>query len=374
MPSAPGKRDYYEVLGVSRDAALDQLKSAYRKAALQHHPDRNQGDREAEVRFKEAAEAYAVLSDPDKRARYDRYGHEGLGSGMSGFDPGAFADVEDLFGGIFGDLFGFDAGRSRSRAGRPAARRGADLRFDVEIEFEEAVKGAETHVRVPRTETCARCNGLGADSPADIGTCPSCNGTGQQRFSQGFFTIARTCSVCRGAGRTIKKACPECRGAGELHKEKSLKLRIPSGVETGTRLRISGEGDAGSAGGPSGDLYVYISVKEHPLFRRDGLDLVCTVPITFSQAALGDAIHLSTLHGPEKFKIPPGTQTGTVFRVKGKGVPDLHSSGRGDLAVEILVRTPRKLSREGRNLLERLAETGDEDLSSEDRAVLESMK
>ncbi len=369
-----GKKDYYEVLGVPRDATLEQLKSAYRKAALRHHPDRNPGDKEAEAHFKEAAEAYAVLSDADKRTRYDRFGHEGVaGAGFPGFDPGIFADFEDVLGGLFGDLFGFDVGRGRSRAGGRAARRGADLRFDLEIDFEEAVRGAETQIRVPHSETCPRCGGSGADSPSDVVTCRVCRGTGQQRFSQGFFTIARTCGACRGTGRTIKKSCSECRGEGEIRREKTLKARIPPGVESGTRLRMVGEGDAGPQGGPPGDLYVYLQVREHPLFARDGLDLVCRLPITFSQAALGGEIRIKGLHGSETIRIPAGTQSGTLFRVRGKGVHDLRGSGRGDLVVEAVVRTPSRLSREGRSLMEKLAATGDEDLPAEDRDVLGSL-
>ena len=304
MASVADKRDYYEVLGVARDATLDQIKSAYRKAALQHHPDRNGGDKNAEVRFKEAAEAYAVLSDPEKRSRYDRFGHEGLGAGMTGFDPGTFVEFEDLFGGLFGDLFGFGTGRG---GGRRAARRGADLRFDLEIDFPEAVLGAETQIKVPRTEICRVCDGRGAASAADVVGCPSCNGSGQQRFSQGFFTIAKTCAQCHGQGRVIRKACPECRGAGHVQKEKTLKLRIPAGVESGTRMRVTGEGDVSSGG--SGDLYVYLAVRDHPVFRREDHDLVCTIPITFSQAALGTELHIKTFHGAEKVRIPAGTQT-----------------------------------------------------------------
>ena len=367
------KRDCYEVLGVPRDATLDQIKSAYRKSALLHHPDRNPGDKEAEMRFKEAAEAYAILSDPGKRRHYDRFGYEGLGSsGASGFDPGTFAEFEDLFGGLFGELFGFERGRGRGRAGsRGGARRGADLRYDLEIELEEAVLGTETQIRVPRTEVCAVCKGTGAKNASDIVTCPTCGGSGQQRFSQGFFTIARTCGSCQGQGRVVKESCAACRGSGEVEKERTLKVRIPAGVETGSRMRIAGEGDGGAGGAPAGDLYVFILVKEHPVFRRDGQDLVCTVPITFSQAALGTDLLLAGLHGPEKVKIPAGTQSGTLVRVRNKGVPNLQGFGRGDLLVEVVVRTPARLSREGKKLLERLAETGDDDLPSEDRKTIQ---
>ncbi|HEY3174360.1 MAG TPA: molecular chaperone DnaJ [Candidatus Polarisedimenticolia bacterium] len=369
MASAADKKDYYEVLGVPRDATLDQIKSAYRKAALQHHPDRNAGDRQAEVRFKEAAEAYAVLADPDKRTRYDRYGHEGLAGGMTGFDPGTFVEFEDLFGGLFGNLFGFDPRRS---GGRRATRRGADLRFDLEIDFEEAVLGTQMQIRVPRTEVCAACEGGGAASAADVVSCPGCDGSGQQRFSKGFFTIARTCAQCQGQGRVIRKVCPECRGAGHVQKEKMLNLRIPPGVESGTRMRVTGEGDV--AVGGAGDLYVYLGVREHPVFSRDDHDLVCIIPVTFSQAALGMELRIKTPHGTEKIKIPAGAQSGSTIRVKGKGIQQLNGYGRGDLRVEVAVRTPARLSREERRLFEKLAETEDDHLSDEDRKSLDLIR
>ena len=357
------RRDYYEVLGVERESTLEQIKSAYRKAALQHHPDRNPGDSRAEILFKEAAEAYAVLSDSEKRSRYDRYGHEGL-RGAAGFDPGAFTGFEDIFGGIFGDLFG-------GRGGRQAQRRGADLRFDLEIEFTEACLGTETNIKAPRVEICEACEGNGAATPADVTMCRTCEGSGQQRFSQGLFTIARTCGACRGQGRVIRKRCEGCRGAGHVQREKTIKLKIPAGVEDGTRMRVSGEGDVGE-GGP-GDLYVFLKVKEHAVFRRDDDDLVCTVPVTFSQAALGTEIRINGIHGPETIKVPPGTQSGAVLSVKGKGVSRLDGYGKGDLRVEIQVRTPTRLSREGRKLMERLAESGDEKLSPADRGVLDQI-
>jgi molecular chaperone DnaJ len=369
------KRDYYEVLVVTREATLEQIKSAYRKAALQHHPDRNAGDKEAEFRFKEAAEAYSVLSDPDKRSRYDRFGHEGLsGSGASGFDPNAFTEFEDLFGGLFGELFGFPGGARGRSGGRTAARRGSDLRYDLEIDLEESVLGADTQIRVPRTESCPGCGGTGAASAEEIQGCPGCGGTGQQRFSQGFFTIARTCGQCQGHGRVIRKPCTGCRGTGQVEKERTLKVKIPAGVESGSRLRVSGEGDGGANSGPAGDLYIFISVKEHAIFRRDGIDLVCSVPVTITQAALGSEIRLAGIHGAERIKIPAGTQSGDILRVRGKGVPNLHGFGRGDLLVEILVRTPTRLSREGKKLLEKLAECGDDGLTAEDLKALERMK
>ena len=373
MAPVAGKGDYYEVLGVRRDASLEQIKSAYRKAALQHHPDRNPGDIQAEARFKEAAEAYAVLADPERRRRYDQFGHEGLGGG-AGFDPTVFADFEDLFGGIFAEFFGMNARRAQSRGGQAARARGQDLRYDLAIDFEEAVHGTEAQIRVPHSESCSACAGSRAASSADIATCQTCHGTGQQRTTHGFFTIARTCSQCRGHGQTIRKVCPTCRGAGEVQSESTLKVPIPAGVESGSRLRLSGEGDAGSGGGPRGDLYVYVSVREHPIFRRDGLDLLCTVPITFSQAALGAQIKLEGLNGTEKIKVPAGTQTGAVIRLKGKGVPNPHGFNRGDLVVDVVVRTPTRLSREGSKILERLAELGDEDFPESDRPIRDRIK
>lgn len=371
MPPAAGKRDYYEVLGVQRAAGIDEIKSAYRKAALQHHPDRNPGDRDAEARFKEAAEAYAVLADPDKRARYDQFGHQGVSSN-GGFDPAAFADFEDLFGGLFGELFGFD--RRPGARGRAGSRRGHDLRLDLEIEFEEAALGTETQIRVPHQEVCPTCHGLRAASPADISTCTGCRGTGQQRYSQGFFTIARTCGQCQGQGRAIRKPCAECRGAGEVQREKTLKVRIPPGVDSNSQMRIPGEGDAGSGGGSAGDLYIVLHVKDHPVFHRDGLDLVFTLPLTLSQASLGMEARLEGLSGSVKLKVPAGTQSGAELRVRGQGVQDPEGRGRGDLVAIVAVRTPRRLSREGRKLLERLAELGDEELLAEDRAVLDRLR
>ncbi len=368
MPAGAQKKDYYEVLELGRDATPEQIKSAYRKAALQHHPDRNPGDRQAEARFKEAAEAYAVLSDPDKRARYDQFGHAAFTSGGGpGFDPGTFVEFQDLFGGLFADLFGMGgAGRSRGRA---AAQRGSDLRYDLEIEFEEAVSGSETQIRVPHSETCTGCSGLRAASPEDIVVCPSCRGSGQQQFSQGFFRIARTCSACRGAGRAIRKPCPECRGAGTLQKDTTLKVRLPAGVETGSRLRINGAGDAGADGAPAGDLHIFVHVKEHPVFRREDLDLICVLPLTFSQAALGVEMVIKAIHGTERVRVPAGAQNGQIIRLKGKGVPDPSGRGRGDLIVELAVRTP-ELSRQARKIMQQLADCGGEELSAEDRERL----
>ncbi len=371
MSPVTSKRDYYAVLGVEREATLDQIKSAYRKAALKNHPDRNPGDHDAEARFKEAAEAYAVLADPEKRSLYDRYGHDGLrASGGPGFDPSVFSGFEDLLGGIFGDLFGFDTGGHR---GRTRARRGADLRYDLQIEFEEAVLGTQTQIRVPQLAECEKCSGRGAASAEDIVTCQACEGTGQQRFSQGFFTIARTCGTCRGAGRTIRKACPACNGSGHVQTERTIQLKIPAGIESGMRMRVGSAGDRGTNGGPPGDLYVFVSVADHPIFTREGRDLVVSVPITFTQAALGGELRIKGIHGPEKVKFPAGTQTDTVIRIRGKGVPEPGGFGKGDLLVRLAVRTPKRLSRQGRKAIEMLGDSGDDSLPAEDLRLLEDL-
>jgi len=366
-----GKRDYYETLGVARDAAPERIKSAYRKAALENHPDRNPGDKNAETRFKEAAEAYSVLADPEKRSLYDQFGHDGL-SGRGGVNPDLFVDFEDLFGGIFGQIFGFE--QHAGRRSRSSARRGADLRYDLEIDFEEAIHGTETQIRVPQTGTCNACRGTGAASDEDITTCDACSGSGQQRISKGFFTIARTCGQCRGQGRMIRTPCSECRGTGEVHLERTLRVKLPAGIDHLSRMRLAGEGDAGSNGGPAGDLYVFVSVREHDVFVRSGLDLACRLPITFSQAALGDEVRIRSPHGPQPIRIPTGTQNGAVIRVKGQGVPDMRGYGRGDLLVEVRVSTPSRLSRQGKKLFEELSALEQDALPAEDRALLDRMR
>ena len=341
------KRDYYEVLGIQRDAKDPQIKSAYRKLALQYHPDRNQGNKDAEEKFKEAAEAYAILSDSDKRARYDRFGHAGVSSQAgAGFDPSTFAGFEDIFGGIFGDFFG------GGRRGGP--ERGSDLRYDLEITFEESAKGVETKVQIPRLEQCGTCHGSGSAAGSSPSTCPQCQGRGQQRFQQGFFTVARTCSKCHGSGRVITKPCHSCHGEGRISQERTLTVKIPAGIADGQRLRISGEGEAGVAGGPSGDLYVFIEVAPHAFFRREGNNLACEIPLNFTTLVLGGHIEVPTLDGPESFKVPEGTQSGSVFRLRGKGMPDVSGRGRGDLFFTAQAVTPKKISKEQRALLEQL--------------------
>ena len=353
--SAVSKRDYYEVLGVERNASEQEIKSAYRKLALKYHPDRNPGDHAAEEKFKEAAEAYAVLVDSDKRHLYDRFGHAGLGGAATGgFDPNAFSGFEDILGGL-GDIFGFGdvfGGGGRRRGG---VQRGADLRYDLEISFDEAAKGTETSIQIPRQESCETCSGTGAAAGSKPTTCPQCHGRGQLRYQQGFFTVARTCGQCRGTGSVIAKPCATCKGSGRVQKERKLTVRVPAGIATGQRLRLTGEGEAGGPGGPAGDLYVVIHVQEHPFFQRDGNDLYCEIPLNFSTVALGGEITIPTLEGNEPFKVPEGTESGQAFRLRGRGMPDVAGRGRGDLFVTVKVITPKKLSRDQKKLLEQLA-------------------
>lgn len=345
------KRDYYEILEVSRNATDQEIKSSYRKLALKYHPDRNQGDKKAEEKFKEAAEAYAILSDSDKRARYDRFGHAGVGNGAQGFDPSQFSGFEDIFGGL-GDIFGFG-----SSARRSGPQRGADLRYDLEIKFEEAAKGVETHVQIPRQETCESCSGSGAAPGTSSSTCPQCRGSGQLRYQQGFFTVARTCGHCRGTGKVITKPCPTCHGGGTVEKTRKLTVKIPAGIATGQRLRLTGEGEAGTLGGPPGDLYVVIYVREHEFFQRDGNNLHCTLPLPFTTLALGAEVKVPGIDGEHLLKVPESTQTGTTFRLRGKGMPDVSGRGHGDLLVTVQAQTPKKLTKEQRKLLEQLAAT-----------------
>lgn len=354
------KRDYYEVLGVTQTVSEQDLKSAYKRLAVRFHPDKNPGDKEAEEKFKEVAEAYAVLSNAEQRARYDRYGHAGISSastpnwGAQGF--GNIEDIFDLFG--IGEMFG---GRTASGR-RTSAQRGSDLRYDLEISLEEAAQGMTAQLRIPRLEACEECKGSGAQAGTQPEACATCSGTGQIRYQQGFFSVARTCTACRGTGRVIKSPCESCDGAGRVEREKQMEVKIPGGVETGSRLRIAGEGEGGAQGGAAGDLYVVIHVKEHETFERQGANLYAAVPITFAQAALGAQIDVPTLGETENLKIPAGTQTGTVFRLKGKGMPVLGGRGHGDLFISVTLRTPTTLTREQRKLLEELSKIEDHDL------------
>jgi len=353
------KRDYYEILGVAREASAEQIKSAYRKAALQWHPDRNpEKKEEAEHKFREASEAYSVLSDPQKRAIYDRLGHAGLGN--RGFDPGSGfnATIFEEFQDIFGDLFGFEevlgGGRRRGRGQR--GQRGADLRYDMSLSFEDAAAGVNTKIRVTRLENCESCKGTGAKPGSGMATCKTCGGRGQMSYSQGFFSITRTCPACQGVGQVIREACATCRGQGRIERERTLEVGIPAGVDSGTRLRMTGQGEPGTNGGTAGDLYIFLEVKEHSIFERRGADLLCTIPISVAQASLGDTIKIPTLKGEEDLEIPEGTQSGQIFRKKGKGLPNPHG-GRGDLYVNIHVVIPSKVSKEQRRLLEQLGQS-----------------
>ena len=347
--------DYYEVLGVTRDASADQIKSAYRKAALQWHPDRNPDKKEdAELNFRLASEAYSVLSDPQKRPIYDRFGHAGVNG--RGFEAGDFnATIFEEFSDVLGDLFGFDQAFGGGRRGRGSrGQRGADLRYDMTLTFEEAAFGIEKKIRISRHENCEACQGTGAKAGTGTTTCRTCGGRGQVAYQQGFFSISRTCPACRGAGQVIREACTECRGQGQIERERTLEVAVPAGVDSGTRLRMVGQGEPGTNGGPTGDLYIFLEVKEHAFFERRGADLHCIIPISFPQAALGANIKIPTLHGEIDFEVPEGTQSGQVFRQKGKGLPD-PQGGRGDLYIRMKVVVPSKLTREQRNLLQQLA-------------------
>jgi len=346
------KADYYEVLGVTRTASDQELKAAYRKLAMQYHPDRNPGNAEAEEKFKQCSEAYQVLADPDKRAAYDRFGHAGVSGGFGG-NGNPFGDMPDL-GDIFGDLFGFNMG-----GGRKASRvqKGRDVRFDKTIEFEEAVFGKDMEITIRRLEVCVDCRGSGSAHGRGPSTCAQCQGHGQVRYQQGFFSIARTCNACGGTGSIISDPCPSCRGDGRIQREHTIHVSIPAGVEEGTRIRYQGEGDAGRFGGPSGDLYIVLSVKPHQFFERDGNDLHCLLPVSFTQAALGADLEIPTLEGHTTLKVTEGTQSGKEFRLRSKGVPYLNERGRGDLIVQVVVQTPKKLTRIQRELLRQLGET-----------------
>lgn len=341
------KRDYYEVLGVERSVSVEEIKKSYRKLAVKYHPDKNPGDKAAEEKFKELGEAYEILSDPDKRALYDQHGHAafdrrtgGFGRGTGGFhDP--FDIFREVFGGggtIFDDLFG----GGRSDPTQP--QRGGDLRYDMEIAFEEAAHGTEKEITVSKPERCDVCDGTGAESGSRVKTCPTCGGRGQVISSRGIFSIAQTCPSCQGAGRVIEKPCKACHGAGRRDRQSKIKLKIPGGVDTGSRLRSLGNGEAGLRGGPAGDLYVVLHVKAHDIFQRDGDDLICEVPVSFVQAALGAEIEVPTLSGKAEIKIPPGTQPGTTFRLKGKGVKNVQGYGNGDLHVRVMVEVPTHLT------------------------------
>jgi molecular chaperone DnaJ len=351
------EQDYYETLGVARDATADQIKSAYRRLALRWHPDRNPDKKhDAEANFRQATEAYSVLSDPQKRSVYDRFGHAGLSSRgfETGFNPTIFEDFQD----ILGDLFGFDDifGGGRRRSGRGGrGQRGADLRYDMTLGFDDAAAGVSTKIHVSRQETCETCHGTGAKPGTGMSVCHTCGGRGQMTYQQGFFSISRTCPACQGIGHVIREACVLCRGQGRIEKDRTLEVGIPAGVDSGTRVRMVGQGEPGPNGGPPGDLYIFLEVKEHPFFERRGSDLYCTVPVSFPQAALGTKIKIPTLQGEGELEIPEGTQSGQIFRQKGKGLPN-PNGGRGDLYINVRVVVPSKLTKEQRRLVDQLGQ------------------
>ena len=365
------KRDYYEVLGVTRTASEQEIKSSYRKLAMQFHPDRNPGNPQAEDKFKEASEAYSVLIDSEKRARYDQFGHAGLGNGgFGGFDPSTFSDFSDVFGDLFSDFFGVNVSGGR----RTRAQKGEDARADLTLTFEEAAFGKKTEVKVRRHETCEQCQGSGSAPGKGPVTCSTCGGRGQVRYQQGFFSMTRTCPTCHGMGRMVADPCTKCKGEGRQVRERVVEVSIPPGVEDGTRMRYQEQGNAGGNGGPAGDLYVVLHVKPHAFFEREGKDLFCSVPISFSQAALGAEIVIPTLDGEYKLKIPEGTQSGTVLRVRGKGVPSIRGGGKGDLHVQVRVLTPAKLTKRQRELLTELGGTSAIENQPEPRSLFEKVK
>lgn len=367
------KADYYEVLGVARDCSEQELKSAYRKQALKYHPDRNPGDHGAEEKFKEASEAYQVLSDADKRAAYDRFGHAGVSGGSAGGGPFAGGvDIGDIFGDLFGEMFGGGGSQGGRRASRQ--QRGDDLRIDLAIDFEDAFTGVETDVKMRRLEVCSTCGGRGSASGRGPAMCSHCGGRGQLRYQQGFFSVARTCAACSGTGQVITDPCPGCRGEGRMAAEVKLHVKVPPGVEEGTRIRYGGEGDAGRAGGPKGDLYVVLSIRAHEFFERNGYDLHCVIPISFAQAALGDEFEITGIDGPVHIKVPEGTQSGREIRVRGRGIPHLNEKGHGDLVVRVVVQIPRKLNRAQRELVQQLGESLNVDNKPAAPSLLEKVK
>jgi molecular chaperone DnaJ len=372
------KRDFYEVLGVSRGASAEEIKKAYRQKAKELHPDRNKNNPEAEARFKEVNEAYDALKDPEKKAAYDRFGHAAFEGGMGGASAGAGArgfaggDFASAFSDVFDDLFG-DFMRGGGGGGRQRAARGSDLRYNLRVTLEEAYRGAQKTIAVPTSVTCSACSGTGAEGGAEPVTCPTCNGMGKVRAQQGFFTVERTCPTCGGIGQMIKNPCRVCHGSGRVHKERALSVNIPPGVETGTRIRLAGEGEAGLRGGPPGDLYIFIEVAEHPIFQRDGTNLFCRVPVSFPTAALGGEVEVPTIDGGRsRVKVPAGAQSGKQMRLRGKGMPALRGGAPGDMFIELAVETPVNLTPRQKELLrefERLSEDNNPESSSFFRKV-----
>ena len=372
------KRDYYEVLGVDKKASADEIKRAYRRLALKYHPDKNPNDKDAEAKFKECAEAYEVLSDKDKRQRYDQYGHDGLrGAGVHDYSHMNVQDISDMFGDMFGDLFGdmFGGGRRRSGRGQRPSR-GYDLETAVELTLEEVAKGTEKTIEFTRQDTCTDCGGSGATKGKAPSRCPTCNGAGQvQRAGLGgFFQMVSTCPTCQGAGQVITDPCKKCRGSGQVPKKRTLSVKIPAGVHEGQGVRVAGEGEPGRLGGPRGDLYCYVRLKAHPFLMRDGSDLVVTVPLRFTQLALGDTIDVPTLDGTKQLKIPAGSQHGDIFRIRGHGLPELRSGRHGDLLVRVMVEVPKKLTAEQEELLHKFAQTEGKDISSDSASFFDRLK
>jgi molecular chaperone DnaJ len=364
------KRDYYEILEINQNASETEIKKAYRRLAVKYHPDKNAGDKAAEEKFKELSEAYAVLSDAQQRATYDQYGHAGMGGG-GGFSSGGFnfggTPFEDMFGDIFSDIFGGGGGRSRGR-------RGDDLRYNLTISFEEAAFGMETKVQVPRHQSCETCDGSGAAVGTSSRTCDTCGGHGQVRIQQGFFSLTRPCPDCAGEGTVIDSPCAECHGQGRIRRNKSISLKIPAGVETGTRLKLKNEGESGVQGGSPGDLYVVLTVSDHPIFQREGREVICEVPISYVQAALGCEMEVPTLDGKMKIKVPVGTQSGKILKLAGKGIPSLQGYGRGDQLIIVRVETPIGLTARQKELLEEFAKEGGEEIHPLGKSFLDKVK
>ncbi|MEE8184984.1 MAG: molecular chaperone DnaJ [Thermodesulfobacteriota bacterium] len=359
------KRDYYEILGVDRSASNNEIKSAFRRLAHQYHPDKHRGDKKTEEKFKEINGAYEILKDPKKRAQYDRFGFAGM-PGTGGMGDYGF-DFQDIFGDVFRDFFGTTRGRARGQ-------RGADLAYEMEITFDESAFGTEKKIKIPKLVICENCHGSGARPGTTPTMCSTCNGSGQVMYQQGFFSISRSCSSCRGEGRIINDPCTECSGNGRARVSKSVAVNVPAGVETGTRLRLSGEGESGVNGGPPGDLYIIIGVKSHPIFQRQNDDIICEVPISFPQAALGTEMDVPTLEGKVKLKVPAGTQSGKVFRMKGKGIASLHTMGRGDQKVVVRVETPAKLTKRQRELFEEFARISGDDTTPLRKGFFDKVK
>lgn len=370
------KRDYYEVLGLDKGADEAAIKKAYRKLAMKYHPDRNPGDKEAEEKFKEINEAYEVLSDPNKRARYDQFGHAGVGgNGQGGFEGfSGFGGFDDIFGDIF-DMFGGGFGSSRRRSG---PQKGADLKYEFTISFEEAAFGADKEINITRHENCDKCHGTGAKAGTAKKTCPQCNGTGEIRYAQrtplGQFVNVKTCDVCHGEGTIIEQPCEKCKGSGKIKRDRKIHMKIPAGVDNGSVIPLRGEGEPGIKGGPAGDLYIVIRVRPHEIFQRDGNDVLCEIPITFVQAALGDELIVPTLDGKVKYKIPEGTQSGTIFRLKGKGIPNIRGYGRGDHYVKVVVEVPKKLNEKQKELLRKFADEMGEDVHEQRKTFFDKVK